>query len=1065
MSKAIKERNDALPTKVVTLSIIDDHIVRLIDNSQGINKNQLFNEFVNDLGAFLKVPGSSFEKLLGPELTPAQKKVLALCLLRLHSVETEVQALAKNRIRVQNIFDESFTDTIYKAIKIDPKDQGYLKMAKLRDVLVTKERLLFDNVHRVGSLHDLLGIRQEFMKQLNDQVGKTIIQSFLPDSLLESRLNRCFQLIKEYVDETDIDSILESYQAAVETIADDLSVVKTYGTDYSKKYVESLLSKALRYLKEDFETRPVGKPADIHVTTTDKKYPLYIVNERFDCLLKVENKGTGYAFDANYYIEEATDNITVEEHSRNLGTLLPQTSRIVQVPCRVVESQGLALFKVSVSWKNANGQETRKDFDLEINAQSSDIDWAILSTKNPYSLEPITSDDELVGREDNFKRLINKAMAENVESSFMYGQKRVGKTSLAKALRARLEKISKNDYVVILLESGSYIDPDPQRTISNLGKRLCKELTKAEPRLRNLSIPDFDGALSPITEFLDNALEIIPTLRLLVILDEFDDLPLELFKRDPVGTAFFLTLRTISNQTPLGFVLVGGEKMEFVINSMGEQLNKFEPIRVDYFKKETDWTDFENLIKKPLEPWFEFNDESINLLYSLTAGNPYFTKLICQSLFSIMINRRDAYVTFREIVEAKQATLRAVKGNSFQHFWEDGITERGARKEEISINRKKILIAVGEAARESAEISKETLLQLSKNLGVSDAVAESEIREFIRRQVLVELENPTISYKCKALLFQEWLTDQGIKELITTFTEHDELITQKNEEEAAYITPDEILNVSHRWVYRGNHISADEVRLWLKQFGDNRNQRVMFKILSQLKFFDADSIRNHMHQAHGIVKRGYIQEIKEGKRKKEEVLVSYLDGPAKSGAQCAKIYADENKIYSKNVVEKAKLYDALQSNDKIKALVFIDDFLGTGRTAIEHFTSLAEELGELLVQRPIYFIALCGFEDAKNSLIEAIENLGLDVNVHVLNILDNSYKCFSDDSRIYPDVTERQKAKQMAKTKGEMLEKNNPLGFGDCEAAIVFEYNCPNNSLPILWKAQKGWAPLFLRQY
>jgi hypothetical protein len=39
----------------------------------------------------------------------------------------------------------------------------------------------------------------------------------------------------------------------------------------------------------------------------------------------------------------------------------------------------------------------------------------------------------------------------------------------------------------------------------------------------------------------------------------------------------------------------------------------------------------------------------------------------------------------------------------------------------------------------------------------------------------------------------------------------------------------------------------------------------------------------------------------------------------------------------------------------------------------------------------------------------------------------------------------------------------SPLGFGDCQALVVFETGCPNNSVPILWKQTGEWQPLFPR--
>ena len=51
---------------------------------------------------------------------------------------------------------------------------------------------------------------------------------------------------------------------------------------------------------------------------------------------------------------------------------------------------------------------------------------------------------------------------------------------------------------------------------------------------------------------------------------------------------------------------------------------------------------------------------------------------------------------------------------------------------------------------------------------------------------------------------------------------------------------------------------------------------------------------------------------------------------------------------------------------------------------------------------------------------------------------------------------------------GEVLEPSQPLGYGDCQALVTFQHRCPNNTLPIFYKAGvqyhgREWMPLFRR--
>ena len=41
--------------------------------------------------------------------------------------------------------------------------------------------------------------------------------------------------------------------------------------------------------------------------------------------------------------------------------------------------------------------------------------------------------------------------------------------------------------------------------------------------------------------------------------------------------------------------------------------------------------------------------------------------------------------------------------------------------------------------------------------------------------------------------------------------------------------------------------------------------------------------------------------------------------------------------------------------------------------------------------------------------------------------------------------------------------KNDALGYNNAQALIAFEYNTPNNTLPIIWADDNQWNSLFKR--
>jgi hypothetical protein len=992
--------------------------------------------------------------------TKDNRKLIAVCLLRLVA-EPELKWLTDKiwRIKLISFFDSQFEEDLYSDRKIDIKLLGHEKMDRLVNIVKEIEKNINRGLGLLTSFEQMNTHRRTLMNAINSKIGRLIVHPFLPTNI-EALLNESYKRTETYLAHREDVGVLEAYLSAKEEIENLLVALRHKGTMYSLWLADGIGAKLFDLLKEDFLSNKAAQPANILVEMIHKKYPFHLVGHSISLSSRLINQGPGYAYDTRIIII-SDDNIELLTEEINLGRLSPGKTQSFEIPCRIKITNKLVSLCIEISWKDFDGTLHSKDFSFDVQAQNEDVEWQMLSTSDPYSLEAVSDEEGLIGRRDLLDRLIGTSLAPSVGSSLIQGQKRVGKTSIAKALLSHLEG---HNYIVVYLESGDYVEPTGRGTVTRLGKMLCKAIKDLEIRIEHLPIPSFEDALSPLVEFLDDVKKIIPERRLVIVLDEFDQLPFELYSRGPIGNAFFLTLRSITSRRDIGFVLVGGERMSHILDCQGDQLNKWGVVSIDYFSRETDWPDFVELVRRPVTGNIEFTEDALNELHDVTAGNPYFTKLVCKTVLAQAISKRDCYVTTREINEGVKRAVEQADKNTFQHFWEDGIVDLGDKGTEKSIRRRKLLLALSDVLLKEYPASSKSIQEhpILRDL----PTVSTDLREFVSRKIL--LSNAEDKFEFKVPLLQFWLKGKGVHDVITTFPDLDASIRERQKKEESKIRSPEIMSLVRKWGhYRGQAITEDNIRSWLEQFGDIKDQRVMFKVLTNLRYYSNSFVREKMTEVDGIVRRKTVRKIDRGKFKRSDILVSYMDGPAKSGAHFARLYADEAKIYVESVVEKSKIGEALKTNTDVQAVVFVDDFVGTGQSAIEYLNKLSPIILESTKNRDLkfYFVAVVAYIKGWRNLEKALESLCLPIEAYVCEILTEEEKCFGEKSTAFPDQNEKEYAKKVALVYGKEIVRKNPLGYGDLELAVVFERGCPNNSLPILWSESQTpkWIPLFKR--
>ena len=195
------------------------------------------------------------------------------------------------------------------------------------------------------------------------------------------------------------------------------------------------------------------------------------------------------------------------------------------------------------------------------------------------------------------------------------------------------------------------------------------------------------------------------------------------------------------------------------------------------------------------------------------------------------------------------------------------------------------------------------------------------------------------------------------------------------------------------------------------------------------------------------------------------MLFSCLDrSPAKGGYDMCRLFAGENGLGTESFVYVDELDNAIRRRQKVKRLVLIDDFIGTGGTVVRELEANLDTLRKANDRDiRVVVLAVVGFDQGHTEIKEFIRRERLDAEVYFCDQLGDEYKAFSDRSRVLQDPADRERAREAAERKGVTLFPEHPLGYLESQALVVFSDHCPNNSLPILWSNRNGWPALFPR--
>ncbi|OSZ82925.1 hypothetical protein CAP35_06595 [Chitinophagaceae bacterium IBVUCB1] len=218
---------------------------------------------------------------------------------------------------------------------------------------------------------------------------------------------------------------------------------------------------------------------------------------------------------------------------------------------------------------------------------------------------------------------------------------------------------------------------------------------------------------------------------------------------------------------------------------------------------------------------------------------------------------------------------------------------------------------------------------------------------------------------------------------------------------------------------------------------------------------------------------------------KEELLKTRFLGvgnPSESGVHILYYFRQENKLKKtffinpldvfqnqlikevSNCGKERSYYELSLADENITRYVFIDDFCGSGTQAKDYSKKIVELIKTINPNAEVSYLMLFGTDTG----IDTIKKETQFDFVEAVFTLDESFKCFSENSRYYSSnqYTEIDKdfTKQFSQKYGQVLWPAHPLGYKDCQLLLSLFHNTPDNSLPTFW-CDNNWNPIFKRYH
>ncbi len=358
--------------------------------------------------------------------------------------------------------------------------------------------------------------------------------------------------------------------------------------------------------------------------------------------------------------------------------------------------------------------------------------------RNPFVVgNSVGGTEAFVGREDIIAK-VEATLRQPLEPGIvLFGQRRIGKTSILQELRARLAR--SGPWTPIFFDLQGRTQASVEDIIRDLAQAIAQARKLPEPQFSRHVTGEFRA------EWLPHALETLePRDRIVLLFDEFDvvaDPKAQLSNR-----RLFEFLRSLFDgefRQQIAAVFAMGRTMEDLDISAGPLFRGIRTEHVSTLKR----PDFEKLLLQGEQGGaIEWTAEARGMVWALTAGHPMLTQLLASSIWQAASQTECKRIERRQVSDVVSGVLMESR-NILGWLW-DGLTPACR------------VVASSLAEHGTSPVSMDELEQILRQSGVRIMMGQlTEAPARLRDWDLLEAEadNPR-KFRFKVELLRQWIT-------------------------------------------------------------------------------------------------------------------------------------------------------------------------------------------------------------------------------------------------------------------------------------------------------------------
>jgi hypothetical protein len=374
---------------------------------------------------------------------------------------------------------------------------------------------------------------------------------------------------------------------------------------------------------------------------------------------------------------------------------------------------------------------------------------------NPYIAgNPVTGEEMFFGRENVFAFVRQALTGQHRDNVIvLYGQRRTGKTSALYQMHRHLD----SRYLCIFVDLHGLAINGVDGFLWDIANTIVRALRKEHQiELPPLKRAEFlqDGRAAFENEFLPQVWNAIGDQHILLMLDEAIRLQEQIAAGKLDKSVFEYLRHLMQHSDRLNFLFALGSGLEEMEKEYAFLFSVGLYRKISFLTLEAATA----LITQPVKEYYKLEPSTVDRIFSVTSGHPYFTQLLCHGLFNRWLQLRrpllrsdDVNALLDEVVERGLAVLKQV--------WDDSTPGEKALLAGLSTAMGKRSHPIG-------------LAEVDRVWGALDVVLPDNekakaVRSLVARDVIIGEDKYHFAVELQRLWIQKYAKLEWVKEEIT----------------------------------------------------------------------------------------------------------------------------------------------------------------------------------------------------------------------------------------------------------------------------------------------------------